>query len=148
MSYPVADLRRYLTGRWMLTRILTDKRAGVSGSFLGWASFEERPGEKDGRLDYHERGQMLFGDYRGISFRRYRYSFPDPGRAEVHFTDGRLFHPLDLSTGTTDAVHHCGRDVYSGRFDVGGDGLWDSQWHIGGPRKDLVIVNRYVRSCG
>ena len=142
MRYPVADLRRYLKGRWMLSRILTDRRAGVSGSFLGWAVFED----DDGALDYSERGQMLFGDFRGISFQSYRYNFPESGRAEVHFTDGRSFHPLDLTKGTADAIHHCGGDVYNGRFDVCGDGLWDSRWQIGGPRKDLVIANRYVRS--
>lgn len=144
MSYPVADLRRYLTGRWMLSRILTDRRAGVSGSFLGWAVFED----DDGALDYSERGQMLFGDFRGISFQSYRYRFSEPSRAEVHFTDGRLFHPLDLSAGRTSAVHHCGDDVYGGRFAARGDGLWDSEWHVAGPRKNLVIANRYVRGCG
>jgi len=147
MSYPVADLRHYLRGSWMLSRILMDRLSGASGSFLGWASFQERPGERDGALDYSERGQMLFGDYSGISFRSYRYSFPSPGRADVHFTDGRLFHALDLTEGAADAVHHCGEDVYSGRFDACRDSLWDSAWHVTGPRKDLVISNRYVRGC-
>ena len=141
MAYPVADLRRYLTGRWMLSRTIEDRRSGVSGSFVGWASFQAC----DEALDYSEKGEMLFGDYRGMSFRSYRYSFPEAGRAEVHFTDGRPFHVLDLTAGTTRALHHCGDDLYNGCFDVRDDGTWDSEWRITGPCKDLVISNRYVR---
>jgi hypothetical protein len=139
--WPVADLRRYLAGTWMVSRLIDDRRQRARGSFLGWAWFAESGGD----LDYRERGQMLLPVYRGIATQGYRYRFAAPGRAAVRFADGRLFHDLDLSAGSWEAEHRCGQDLYAGSFACQGKSLWSVTWRVAGPRKDLLLSSRFLR---
>lgn len=140
--WPVADLRAFLSGSWQVDRSLRDDRLGVTGTFTGTAVFTP---EAAGRLRYRERGTLRFGAHTGAAEQQHLYAFPAPHRAEVHFRDDRPFHVLDLRTGCTRVVHHCGADVYAGRFCVTGPGSWQVEWRVTGPRKDQHIRTRYRR---
>lgn len=139
--WPVAELRGYLAGTWMVSRLIDDRRACTRGSFLGWAWFSEG----DGGLDYRERGQMLLPGYRGTATQGYRYRFTAAGRAAVSFSDGRFFHDLDLSEGSWEAEHLCSQDLYRGRFAAQGGDHWSVAWRVTGPRKHLLLASRFVR---
>lgn len=142
----ITDLLTHLQGRWELTRSINDLRQDMPGSMRGAVDIS-RPDHEEFPpvLNYHEEGELVFGDYREIVFRRYRYSFPDPFRALVHFDDGRVFHELDLRTGFWQAEHHCGQDIYKGEFRVESGDIWFSRWKVNGPSKELVLDNRFQR---
>lgn len=139
--FAVADLRAFLVGRWQLTRDLTDRRDGVAGDMTGHAVFAA---EGD-TLRYRETGAMRLGGYHGQAHQSYLYHFPQPGAAQVRFTDGRAFHTLDLTGGVWQAVHRCGADTYEGRFRVRSFDLLEATWRIAGPRKDQRLSTRYRR---
>jgi hypothetical protein len=141
--FGVADLRDFLTGTWRVSRTVRDAKLGQDGTFEGTATFEPAAG---GDLLLRETGVMRFGGHVGPAEQTYRYAFPDgPGRALVFRHDGTPFHDLDLSTGTAEAVHHCGADLYRGRFRVEGRDAWVVEWLVGGPRKDYHMVTRHSR---
>ena len=140
---PVTDLRAFLTGAWRIARTVKDARNGQDGGFDGTAVFAPLA---DGGLLLTESGTMRLGGYTGPAEQTYRYAFPDgPGRAEVFRHDGTPFHRLDLATGTAEAVHHCGADLYQGMFRVLGPDEWIVEWAVSGPRKDYHMVTRHYR---
>jgi hypothetical protein len=140
---PVTDLRAFLTGAWRIARTVKDARNGQDGGFDGTAVFAPLA---DGGLLLTESGTMRLGGYTGPAEQTYRYAFPDgPGRAEVFRHDGTPFHRLDLATGTAEAVHHCGADLYQGMFRVLGPDEWIVEWAVSGPRKDYHTVTRHFR---
>lgn len=142
---PVADLRAFLLGAWRICRTIRDARSGQDGGFEGTALFAPLP---DGGLLLTESGTMRLGDYAGLAEQTYRYAFPvDPGRAEVFRHDGTPFHELDLTTGSADATHHCGADLYRGAFRVEGNDEWVAEWSVSGPRKDYHMVTRHIRAA-
>lgn len=96
-------------------------------------------------IAYEEQGILGFGDWRGTATRRYLYVVDDSATAEVRFEDGRHFHALDLSSGAASVDHHCSRDLYRGLYRVLSPARWRVAWRIEGPRKDLLILTRYVR---
>jgi hypothetical protein len=139
----VADLRAFLTGTWRIARMVKDARSGQNGGFDGIALFAPLP---DGGLLLTESGTMRLGGYSGPAEQTYRYAFPDgPGRAEVFRHDGTPFHDLDLTAGSAEAVHHCGDDLYRGKFRVLGPDEWAVEWSVSGPRKDYHMVTRHTR---
>jgi hypothetical protein len=136
-------LRAFLTGAWRIARTVKDARSGQDGGFDGTAVFAPLA---DGGLLLTESGTMRLGGYTGPAEQTYRYVFPDgPGRAEVFRHDGTPFHRLDLATGTGEAVHHCGADLYQGTFRVLGPDEWIVEWAVSGPRKDYHMVTRHFR---
>jgi hypothetical protein len=140
---PVPNLRAFLTGAWRIARTVKDARGGQNGGFDGMAVFALLP---DGGLLLTESGTMRLGGYTGPAEQTYHYRFPDdPRRAEVFRHDGTLFHELDLTGGTAEAVHHCGADIYQGTFRVLGPDEWVVEWVVSGPRKDYQMVTRYYR---
>jgi len=139
--YVVRDLRPFLCGAWRLERDVEDRRAAVTGRLSGRAIF--RPDGPD--LRYREDGTLSLGDYRGVFYRSYRYRFPDSARAAVAFEDARPFHELDLSRGAWRATHHCGADLYEGRFTVSDEDTWCAVWRVTGPRKDWLLSSRFQR---
>ena len=139
----ITDLRAFLTGAWRISRTVKDARSGQDGGFEGTAVFAPLA---DGGLLLTESGTMRLGGYTGPAEQTYRYAFPDgPGRAEVFRHDGTPFHRLDLATGTAEAVHHCGADLYQGMFRVLGPDEWIVEWAVSGPRKDYHMVTRHFR---
>lgn len=96
-------------------------------------------------LSYEEQGILEMGAYRGEATRRYRFTSCQGSRAEILFDDGAPFHTVDLATGRADAVHHCGDDLYEGRYQVLSRDQWTLDWRVTGPRKALSISTQYTR---
>ena len=140
-AYAVADLRAYLKGRWRLRRGITDFGAGKTARFEGEASFTP----DIAGLIYRETGRVTLDDAIFRASRVYLYRFPEPGRAEVEFEDGRAFHSLDFSAGQCLARHRCPPDSYQGSFRAQDSGTWVSRWRIEGPRKNQLIETVYRR---
>ena len=135
------DLRAYFAGAWDLQREIEDRRAGQRGQLVGWALFKA----EGGSLLYEESGDMTLGAARSRAYRRYRYLFPSPGRAEIRFEDGRLLVALDLAGGTAAASHLCGGDSYTVEVTLLEAAQWQTVWQVSGPRKDYRLVSRYRR---
>ena len=155
--YPVADLRAYLAGPWVIRRTLADRRNGAQGHFEGRATFTplERfrfagaASEQLGALTYREEGRLALGGFETLAHQSYLYAFPAPHlahRAEVRFADGRAFHLLDLRDGHWSAEHVCGADLYRGRFRVEGADRWSVLWTVTGPRKDQFLESFFTRA--
>jgi hypothetical protein len=140
-ALPVADLAAFLRGCWRLTRRFVDAASTATGRMDGAACFEPAPWG----LNYVEQGILAMGDYRGEATRRYRFTACEGSRADILFDDGAPFHALDLATGRAEIVHHCGDDLYEGRYAVLSADQWTLDWRITGPRKALAISTRYAR---
>jgi hypothetical protein len=138
---PIADLRSFLAGIWELERVIDDKRLHRAGMMTGSAVFAA-----DGALlRYREFGELRFGPYRGAASQAYLYRFIAPCCAEVLLADGRFFHRLDLSAGSTAVTHRCAADLYQARIDVVSPNEWCMRWRIDGPRKSQRITTRLRR---
>ena len=96
-------------------------------------------------LTYEEQGTLAMGNYRGEATRRYRFTSCEGARADILFDDGAPFHTLDLATGYADVVHHCGDDLYEGRYELRSADQWTLDWRVTGPRKALSISTQYAR---
>jgi len=136
------DLRPYLEGSWDITRSIDDRRNDAPGRLTGRAVFIP----EDNGLHYQESGRLKMAAFDDNVHQRYLFRFPEKHCATVSFTDGRSFHDLDLSTGTWQAHHVCGPDIYDGEFELDGENAWRSQWTIHGPRKDMTIRTCYTRA--
>jgi len=139
----IADLRSFLLGPWRLARAIDDRRGGQRGFVRGQASFTAR---QDG-LGYVETGRLRLGAHSGPAHQSYLYAFPEVGRAEVRFADGRAFHVLDLAEGRWACTHRCGADLYRGSFEVASPNMLRVRWTVAGPRKDFVSLSRYRRAA-
>lgn len=143
---PVSDLFAFLEGDWQLSRTINDVRQNMPGVMTGRVALVRRTDDEGNpALSYREEGELQFGDYRETVHRTYEFSFPEPHRALVRFSDGQIFHELDLSSGGCEVEHLCAEDIYRGRFRVVGGDLWLSSWDISGPAKELILDNRYQR---
>lgn len=129
-----SELLRWLAGEWSVQRDINDG----AGGFRGRAEFAF---QDDGTLRWHESGEMTLD---GATLPAYRTLSIDAA-GHVRFDDGRPFHDLALVEGSCDAVHPCGEDMYNGRYERVGEDELVVTWHVAGPRKDDVIVSRYVR---
>lgn len=83
--------------------------------------------------------------YQGLASQSYLWNPIAGSRATVLFRDGRMFHILDLGTGIATVEHLCAADHYRGRYRILGTDSWQVIWRIIGPRKDLVLANRFRR---
>jgi hypothetical protein len=140
-GYSVPDLKGFLRGRWCLARLFIDRRGQSGGTLTGFADFADHGAD----LLYEERGALAFAGFHATATRRYCYAFPEPHRCRVRFTDGRVFHDLDLSRGRWSIRHTCGSDCYHGRFTVRTEREWRVIWTVAGPKKDLTIESTYIR---
>lgn len=138
---PINDLKAFLQGEWNLERRVQDGRAGQNGALTGAATFAAA----GSGLLYREEGRLAIGGHEGPALQSYRYAFPFPARAAVHFADGRFFHDLDLSSGAWACTHPCGADRYDGAFSVADAQSWRVVWTVKGPRKDLTLDSTYRR---
>ena len=97
-------------------------------------------------LLYREQGRLTIGDHDGSALQAYRYRFPAPAQAAVHFSDGRFFHDLDLSQGRWSCTHLCDPDRYDGEITALGEDSLRVVWQVSGPRKDLTLDSTYRRA--
>jgi hypothetical protein len=133
------DPAAYLAGTWRVERSLHDARLG-DGRFEGTATFVPT----SAGLAWRERGRLRLAGHEAPARRDLRIVAAGAGW-EVRFADGRLFHPLDLSTGAGPVEHLCGADVYSGEYAIEGPDAFVVRWRVRGPAKDQRLEGRYVR---
>ncbi|MGW0823936.1 DUF6314 family protein [Streptomyces sp. NPDC002845] len=144
--WPVADAPTYLAGRWHVERSVRDLASGAEGHFTGTTVFGPYGG--DGLL-HHESGTFTWEGAARPAERTLRFRPGDkPGTAAVHFSDGRPFHDLDLTTGHWIADHPCAADLYRGEFTTYDEDHWRTVWRVRGPAKDQVLVTDYTRLPG
>ena len=141
-AYAVLHLQAYLEGHWHLDRSISDLRGGKNAHFEGEGRFEPT----DAGLCYTETGALILEGSIFAASRSYAFLFPKKTLAEVRFDDGRLFHSLDLSTGSWTDRHLCPPDTYDGVFSVQSAGAWTSRWRVTGPRKDQEIETLFQRA--
>ena len=145
-ALPVLDLLSHLQGDWELTRTINDLRMNMPGYMSGTTAITRQPDKlKKPTLAYREEGQLRFGDYYETVYRIYDFCFPLAHKALVLFSDGRIFHELDLSSGFCQVEHFCVEDTYRGSFRVESPNVWFSSWYVSGPSKELILDNRYQR---
>lgn len=138
----VPDLYAFLRGRWSIDRTIADHRDGLDGHFIGEAVFQGDFPE----LAYTEAGTLTLPHHTGEAHRAYRYEFDTRSACRVLFTDGRLFHTLDLSAGRCAAFHPCSEDRYEGVYGAADNDTLLVRWRITGPRKDLIIATTFRRA--
>ncbi|MEM7177386.1 MAG: DUF6314 family protein [Pseudomonadota bacterium] len=128
----------FFQGRWQMVRIIENVAEGVIGEFWGECRFTP-----DGAgLSCAEAGVLRF---RGVDYHAERGSlwrFPESGRVEVQYDDGRPFH--DFVDDLPRAEHLCGEDHYSVSYEFGIN-EWTSIWDVKGPAKDYRMTTRYRR---
>ncbi|APZ53365.1 DUF6314 family protein [Salipiger abyssi] len=120
-------------GEWELERQIRHHDGGIA-RFEGTALWVPKG---MGAL-YIERGTLVMPQARYHSERRYLWD-----RAlRVYFEDGRFFHQVPAEGGQ--AEHRCPPDTYAVFYDFGAWPVWTTRWHVSGPRKDYVMLSRYV----
>lgn len=141
---PATTGAAYFAGRWRMDRVIRDHRTGQKHRFEGHAEFTSVSGS-NGRSVYTEEGILVRQDQSIDVTRRYLYDWTDATHAHVRFEGGRLFHGLDLGTGSCQVGHECGMDRYDGRYEIRGPQAWDLAWRVIGPEKDYEILTGYQR---
>jgi len=128
-------------GRWQLSRLIIDKKAGRDGRFDGEARFER---SKTG-FTYHETGQIRFPGQAALNASQ-NYLWTENGQgADVTFSDGRAFHEVKFQP-IWETNHECHPDWYAVRYDFSNWPKWSSTWSVKGPRKDYTMVSDFLRS--
>lgn len=141
--WPVVDALTYLAGNWRTERTVRDLASGDEGEFSGTTTFGRL---EEGGLLSRESGVFVWQGVPRPAERTLRF-LPGrtPGTADVHFSDGRPFHHLDLTSGHHVADHPCAADLYRGEFSVLDADHWRTVWRVGGPAKDLLLTTHYTR---
>lgn len=150
------SLRGYLTGLWTCTwtveRMIEDFSTGLTGTFSGTVSFTTsfttaQGGPDDGALRCREQGTLRWASESGRPAEREYLWQPGAGRwnMNVHFADGRFFHPVNLHSGTAEAEHPCSPDLYRGAFQLEGPDAWSYRWRVTGPAKNLLLSTTLSR---
>lgn len=154
MPYPVADLAGYLLGAWTASRTLEDRRAGVTGTFIGTLTFSPvsetddvacRDAGTPVLVTSQEEGTLTMPGLPATPARRAHRWRITGADAEVAFEDGRPFHRLDLGAGADEPDHWCAPDQYSGTFTAISPSEMEWVWRVTGPAKDLVLTTRLRR---
>ena len=131
-----------LEGVWQLDREIEDRHAGTRGRLEGSCRFR-----RDGAgLRQEERGWLTLGGGAPLRAGRvYLWRAEGDGLA-VYFEDGRAFHVL--GPGRLADRHWCDPDRYEVRYDFTGWPAWTQRWRLTGPRKDAVILSRFLPATG
>jgi hypothetical protein len=137
----IDDTLDYLTGSWVLERVIADHRIEATGFFGGVG--ELRTVGRRGR--YEERGRLTFGGYDGTAYRTLDLIAADNGVVAVHFADGRPFFDLELQSGLCRAAHPCNPDRYEFEFEIGAPDLLLERWRVTGPMKDYEAQTTWRR---
>ena len=130
-------------GRWSLTRVIEDRKAGKNGSLAGEASFSP---DGPGGLIYFEKGKLTYAQTPAMMATRSYLWKAVPGGIEVSFEDNRPFHTIDSDRLMPDADHQCDPDWYHVSYDFTKFPKWSSIWRVKGPAKDYRMVTEYRRS--
>lgn len=128
----------YFRGNWLLVRIIENVPRGIIGEVWGEAQFSD---DGDG-LTCFEQGVMRFQGDDYHTERTSLWRFPEPGRVEVRYEDGRPFH--DFLTRDPISL----RIEEDARYEIVYDfepGTWISRWQMLGPGRNYMMTTRYRR---
>jgi len=129
------------SGRWRIERQITDLRSGEEGRLSGWAAFDEI----EGVVIYREEGELdMGGEIRTVT-NFHRIEFVTPGRVEVHFDDGEMFHSFDPRVDGPTAEHRHHGDLYRVRYDFHHPWGWSVTLHVTGKDKDIRSETQFRR---
>ena len=128
----IADTYEFLLGDWTLTRWIEDRRTGLSGRFIGRATLVETTG---GCGWYTEEGELSYKGYAGPANRMLQVLRQSDGTAVLHFSDGRPYVVVDLSTANWSGRHLCWRDTYEIDMQARSESVVLEQWRVRGPAK-------------
>lgn len=120
-------------GVWSLRKVITQE-GGPDGEFRGSATW--RKGVRG--LTYHEHGHLRLGDADPIVAERSYVWHPD---LTVHFDDGRFFHTVPATGGST--RHWCDPDLYEVMYDFAEWPRFQVVWTVTGPRKNYRMACQY-----
>ena len=161
-------LRDYLAGEWRLNKGMQYVQGGISGTFVGTASFSALQSDV---LTYLETGQVELGHppMTTTATQRYIWEFSD-GSVRVLFDEcrehrtpeaimqsARFFHGVDVENideadRTVRFEHPCpcvagdGIDLYVGHMRFASPNAFSINWQVTGPRKEGAIANEYTRA--
>jgi hypothetical protein len=125
----------HLVGDWKVLRTMIDFLAGATYRFSGDAVVTANA--------FTEHGLMRIGDHAMPASRRYRLEQSGQSTRILH-ADGRDF--IELGLEAVQVVHHhCGTDVYTGRFSFRRPDEWAEVWRVKGPRKNYASLGRFCR---
>lgn len=125
-------------GLWHVRRRLVDHRGQEKIGFVGQALIEATSITETGEMR-SSRGAME-------AKRLYLLAMDDAG-VDVRFAGGSDFVRLGLAPDQR-VLHHCGDDLYNGRFLFRSRDCWIEFWRVSGPRKRYASLTRYERIPG
>lgn len=128
-------LANSLVGDWKVRRTMIDFLAGATYRFAGDAVVTADA--------FTERGLMGTGSHEMPASRSYRLEWSERSMRILH-ADGRDFIELGPEAAQT-VRHHCGADLYVGRFFFRGPDEWAEAWRVKGPRKNYASLGRFCR---
>ena len=128
----------YFQGHWLLVRIIENVPEGIIGEVWGEASFAD-----DGEgLTCREQGVMRFHGADYHTERTSLWRFPEPGRVEVLYEDGRPFHDFLTRDPIALTIDEDARYEIVYDFEPG---TWISRWQLLGPGRNYMMTTRYRR---
>ncbi|GAA3872758.1 DUF6314 family protein [Celeribacter arenosi] len=128
-------------GHWTISRHIEDARARQTGTLTGTCTFTRT----DTGLLQTETGTLTLAGTSFEATRRYLWH-SDGDLIAVHFDDGRFFHHVDPAATNPTAGHDCAPDRYDVTYDFSRWPMWQSRWHVAGPRKDYVSTTTFENS--
>ena len=124
-----------IVGDWTVSRTMIDFLAGATYRFSGDAVVTADA--------FTEHGLMRIGSREMPAGRSYRLESSERS-TRILYADGRDF--IELGLKAAQAVHHhCGADIYAGRFFFRGPDEWVEVWRVKGPRKNYASLGRFRR---
>ncbi|MBA1141691.1 DUF6314 family protein [Mesorhizobium neociceri] len=132
---PWQSIADSLACAWTVRRTMIDFLARTSYKFTGNAVVTANA--------FTERGVMQIGAHAMPASRAYKLE--RRGHLIVILrADGSEFIELEPKA-TQNVQHHCGADVYAGRFLFRGPDEWAEAWRVKGPRKNYASLSRFRR---
>lgn len=136
VAHPAEATSFFPTGVWRVRRTVIDHAAGQRIVFAGTATIT---GDT-----FVEQGETVVDGRSFPAMRRYRLH-RDATAIEVLFSDGRPF--VTLGERSSQRVeHHCGNDLYAGRFLFASRNRWVELWRVHGPSKRYTSFTRFERA--
>lgn len=148
-SFPGRDTLGYLLGTWQVTRVIDDRRAGITGSFDGTTVVAGPPGADllapGARARYTETGTLRYGTHTGPARRSLDATRLAGGAVLLAFLNGVPYIELDLSSGVCERRHPCAQDTYDSTIVVRSPDVLEERWLVRGPAKDYSAVTTLRR---
>ncbi len=123
-------------GAFRLVRHITHVDAAPA-TFTGTATWSP---DKDG-LRYFEAGLLAIRGHHPMASERRYFWGPD---LNVYFDDGRFFHQVPASGGSTS--HWCDPDRYTASYHFNDWPNFQVVWRVKGPNKNYRMVSHYTRT--